>query len=511
MTAPLVSMHAVTKRFPGVLALDGADLELRGGEVVGLVGKNGAGKSSLIKVLAGVERPDDGEIRIDGEPPPAGYAPRVAHRLGLGFVHQELGNFPNLSVAENVAIGTRYPRHGGLIIDRGELRQRVASVLAELEAEIDPEAPVSSLTSVQQRVVMIARALYHRLRVLVLDEPSVSLSFEEIDHLHSVVRRVRDRGHAVLYASHHLSEILDLTDRVVVMRDGRITLEGPTSEIDEPTLVEAIAGRQHEHRGSAPATAAGDRPPVLRVRNLRRPPHVHDVSFDLREGEILGIAGLVGSGRTETVRSICGADQPESGEVELDGKPLNARNPVEAFRAGVALLPENRRQEGLILDFSVSDNVTLASLPRHRLASVLPVPSRRSERHTADEMIERLDIDARDPSQEVSRLSGGNQQKVVLAKLLQRTERALIFDEPTQGVDVGAKEEIFGHIRTLAESGRGVIFISSDFAELVGLCTRVVVLREGRVTGEVEGGDVTEEALVSLAYAAPPHDSESPG
>jgi len=503
VTQPVVSVRGLTKRFPGVVALAGADLDLHPGEVLGLIGKNGAGKSSLIKVLAGVQKADEGEVLIDGEPLPHHYAPHVAHKLGLAFVHQELGNFPALTVAENVALGTRYPRRAGLLIDRRQLRRRVQAVLDELEADIDPRAHAADLTPVQQRVVMIARALYHEARVLVLDEPSVSLTVEEIGHLHAIVRRLRERGQSVVYVSHRLNEIVSLTDRVVVMQDGRVTLERPTRELDEAALVQAIAGEAVAAPAARPAPVRAVRreQPVLSVRGLSRPPRVHDVSFDLHAGEILGLAGLVGSGRTELVRMIFGADRPAAGTVTVDGRELRARSPIDAVRAGIGLLPEDRRHEGLILDFSVRDNVTLASLGRHRVGP-LPLPRPSSERRTARDMIGRLGIRTPSEAQEVRRLSGGNQQKVVLAKWIERAGRVLIFDEPTQGVDVGAKEEIFALIRAVADDGRAVIVVSSDFSELVGLCTRVVALREGRVTGTVEGAEITEDALVRLAYAA---------
>jgi ABC-type sugar transport system ATPase subunit len=500
---PMVSVREVTKRYPGVVALDRTSIDFRGGEVVGLVGKNGAGKSSLIKVLAGAERPDEGEVLVDGEPIPRGYDARHAHELGLAFVHQELSNFPGLTVAENVALGTRYPRSIGPLVDRRLLRRRVAVVLDELESTIDPATHIEDLTAVEQRVVMIARALYHQARLLVLDEPSVSLTLEEVGHLHKIARGLRAQGKGVVFVTHRLDEIISLTDRIVVMQDGAVILEQPTSEATEASLVAAIAGGDPGLRtpAAAPARAAADTEPVLRVKNLRLEPRVQDVSFDLYPGEILGLAGLVGSGRTEIARMIFGAERPEAGTIEIDGKLRRLRSPAAAVRAGVALLPEDRRHEGLVLDFSVRENLTLASLAGHRRGR-LPVPSRASETRAATEMIERLGIRTPSPERAVRRLSGGNQQKVVLGKWLQRGERILIFDEPTQGIDVGAREDVFASIRELAEAGRAVIVISSDFDELVGLCSRVVVLWEGRVTGTLEKEKVSEEALVRLAYAS---------
>jgi ABC-type sugar transport system ATPase subunit len=502
-SGPIVEVRDAVKRYPGVVALAGVDFEVGSGEIIGLVGKNGAGKSSLVKVIAGAERLDEGELRIDGRPAPHGFAPHVAHRLGLAFVHQELGNFPTLSVAENVALGTRFPRRLGVLVSRKQLNRRVKEVLDELEAPIDPGQEVTRLTAVQQRLLMIARALYHDARVLFLDEPSVSLTIEEIAHLHRIVRQLRERGHSIVYVSHRLNEIVALTDRVVVMQDGQVTLEQSTRDLSEQSLIDEIAGTAGGS-GTSPAAHPIDRSsrPILAVRNLRRPPLVADVSFELHAGEILGLAGLVGSGRTEVARMICGADRPAAGYIEVNNEPVRFRTPVDAIRRGIALLPENRRHEGLILDFGARENITLTSLPSHRLNPLLPIPNRASERRAAASIAARLAIAMPGLDQEVRRLSGGNQQKVVLAKWLHRSGRVLIFDEPTQGVDVGAKAEIFALVQELADEGRGIIFISSDFAELAMVCTRVVVLREGSVAGELMAPQVTEEALVRLAYAA---------
>jgi ribose transport system ATP-binding protein len=498
---PLAEVRGVVKRYPGVLALAAVDFEVRAGEIVGLVGKNGAGKSSLIKVFAGVERPDAGELLLSGQPPPAGYGPHLAHRRGLAFVHQELGNFPELSVAENVAIGTRYPRRLGLLVSRRELNKRVQTVLDDLEADIAASQPLTGLTVVEQRLVMIARALYHDARVLFLDEPSVSLTIEEIAQLHRISRQLRERGHSIVYVSHRLNEIVSLTDRVVVMQDGRVTLEHPTREISEQVLVDAIAGSSVGTREHA-RTAHPDlrKAPILAVKGIGRPPTVADVSLELHAGEILGLAGLVGSGRTEVARMICGADKPAYGTIEVDGRPVRFRDPVDAIKHGIALLPEDRRHEGLVLNFGVRENITLTSLKFHRLARGVPLPRRASERKASAAIVSRLDITTPGLEREVRRLSGGNQQKVVLAKWLHRSGRMLIFDEPTQGVDVGAKAEIFALIRELAAEGKGIIVICSDFAELETVCTRIVAIHEGTATGELSGGEITEDALIRLAY-----------
>ena len=498
----IVEVRGAAKRYPGVHALRGVDFTLRAGEIVGLVGKNGAGKSSLIKVLAGVEHLDEGKLRIDGAPAPNGYGPHVAHRLGLAFVHQELGNFPLLTVAENVAIGTRFPRRLGAFVNDRELRLRVRAVLDELESTIDPSAHLSRLTTVEQRLVMIARALYHDARVLVLDEPSVSLTIDEIAHLHAIVRRFKELGRTVVYVSHRLHEVVALTDRVVVMQGGEVILEQRTSALDEQALVAAIAGNAPVvTEGSGAASPVRSGTPLLRVTHLRRPPAVNDLSFELYPGEILGLAGLVGSGRTEVARLIFGAEIPTGGTIEVDGAPVRFHSPADAIARGIALLPEDRRHEGLVLNFSTRENITLASLSQLRRHRLVPVPGRAKEREAATTMVERLSIVTAGIEQEARRLSGGNQQKVVLAKWLQRSDRVLIFDEPSQGVDVGGKAEIFGLIERLAAEGRSIIVISSDFSELAAVCTRVIGIREGRVSGSVEAPGITESELVRLAYA----------
>jgi ABC-type sugar transport system ATPase subunit len=340
--------------------------------------------------------------------------------------------------------------------------------------------------------------------MLVLDEPSVSLTIDEIAHLHAIVRRFKELGRSVVYVSHRLQEVVSLTDRVVVMQGGEVILEQPTSAVDEQALVTAIAGETPiPTRSLAGAPSRAGAAPLLRAVDLTRPPAVHGISFELHAGEILGLAGLVGSGRTEVARLLFGADLPTAGSIEVDGRAVRLRSPVDALANGIALLPEDRRHEGLVLGFSTRENITLASLPELRRHRLLPVPSRSKERTAAAALVERLSIRTSGLEQEARRLSGGNQQKVVLAKWLQRLDRVLIFDEPSQGVDVGAKAEIFGLIEQLAAEGRGIILISSDFAELATVCTRVIGLREGRVTGVVEAPGITETELVRLAYA--PH------
>ena len=499
---PFIVIKGLVKRYPGVLALDHADGVIVPGAVVGLLGKNGAGKSTLIKILAGVVQPDEGQIFIDGEPVRF-HGPLDASRRGLAFVHQELTDVPNLTVAENIELGLGYPKTAGIVRQRA-LRLKAAAVLDRLGADINPKRKLGTLSIAERRLVVIARGLATNARLLVLDEPTASLTDEEITHLHAVVRLLRDEGVAVVYVTHRLQEVYAVTDDIAVMRDGKIVFEAPTAEVDQGALIEHITGARRAMRTERPQPSpdGGEREELLRVENLGRPGVVEDVSFVLRAGDVLGIAGLVGSGRTELVRMLFGADRHTSGRILVRGKPVKIGGPRDAMRAGVALLPEDRRHQGTVHTFSVRKNITLPTLSRFRHVPALPLPSRSRERAASTELIRRLDIKVSDQEHPIRNLSGGNQQKVVLAKWLESGASVLIFDEPTHGVDVGAKEEVYRLMVELAAAGKGVIFISSEFPELVGICNRVLVLREGRLVGEFENEAVTETALVERCYAA---------
>lgn len=493
-----VEARGLVKTYPGVRALDGADLTVSGGSVAGLLGKNGAGKSTLIKVLAGVVQPDDGEILVDGEVTSI-PTPHASQKLGFSFVHQELADFPNLSVAENVMLGQRFPARVGLI-SRPRLRRRAAEVLDRLEVDIDPAAPLSSLSIAHRRIVMIGHGLATDARLFVLDEPTASLTESEIDHLHRVLLSLRDHGVAILYVSHRLDEVVELTDRVEVMRDGRAVFSGKTAEISKNEMITQITGHEVVET-RAPHAAPADAPEVLRVEDITLPEVVEHASFTLRSGELLGIAGLVGAGRTELMRLIFGADKRGSGRIFVRGKPVEIRSPRDGMRAGIVLLPEDRKTEGAVFSFSVRKNITLPSMPKFRVAAPLPVPSQRQERVHSRELVEQLRIKVSDVDHPASHLSGGNQQKMVLAKWLHSGADVFIFDEPTHGIDVEGKEEVYELMMSLAREGKGVIFISSEFNELVGACNRVLVMREGRLVGEFEGEAITEAGLVGACYS----------
>jgi ABC-type sugar transport system ATPase subunit len=507
--APFLSLRGISKSYPGVHAVVDVDLDLHSHEIVGLVGKNGAGKSTLIKLLAGLTRPDEGAIVCDGKDVHLAR-PADSSALGLAFVHQELSLVPNLSVAENVLLGLGFPTRGRAFVQWGTLRDRAVEVLARLEADIDPRALAGTLSVAEQRLVMLARGLAADARLVVLDEPTASLTDAEITHLFRVVRALRDAGVCILFVSHRLNEVMGFTDRIVVMRDGSVVSRLNTGALDHEDLVRAITGVQTGHSLDVtrePAVTkdadavADSRREVLRVEHVELLPRLHDVSLSAYGGEVLGIAGLVGAGRTELCRVIFGVDRARSGTVLVHGKRVKPGRLRHALQHGIVLLPEDRREQGNVLDFSIKRNITLATLAQHRRLKGLPWPSRKAEGSTAATMISRLDISTSGADQIVRSLSGGNQQKVVLGKWLKHGAEVFIFDEPTHGVDIGGKREIYTIMRELADTGKVVIFISSEFSELVGLCDRILVLSQGRVVSELSG-NTSETEILRHCYLA---------
>jgi ABC-type sugar transport system ATPase subunit len=499
-----IEARGLVKRYPGVLALNQADLTVEAGSIHGLLGKNGAGKSTIIKVLAGVVQPDGGEIRIDGEPT-AIHSPHAAGEMGFAFAHQELTDVPNLTVAENVLLGLGYPTAGGAFVREREMRRRAGAVLDRLEAGIDPGAPLAGLSIAERRLVVIARGLAADARLLVLDEPTASLTDSEIDHLDRVLKSLRDAGVAILYVSHRLDEIFTMTDTVTVMLDGAAVHHGKTADLDKPKLIELITGSVIAVEKRTPHQTPAGSPNLLEARGVTIPGIVENVSFDLKQGEMLGLAGLVGAGRTELMRAIFGADRPAAGELRVKGKAVKIRSPRDGLKAGIVLLPEDRKHQGGVLDFSVRKNMTLPSLSKFRVAGPAPFPNERRERKAARELVERLSIKVADVEHPTRFLSGGNQQKVVLAKWLDSGADIFIFDEPTQGIDVEGKEEVYQLMTALADEGKGVIFVSSEFNELIGTCSRILVMREGELVGQFEGFDISEEELVGACYS---HEAE---
>ena len=490
-----VELRGVSKRFGAVHALSEVDLRIAKQSIHALVGENGAGKSTLGKILAGVERPDDGELLVDGRSV-AYRSPRDALVDGITIITQEPTLVPDRSVLENVFLGVESGA-AGVVDDRRNAR-RFAKLVADTGIEVSPRRLARSLRVADQQKVEILRAIVRNARLVVMDEPTSALTLDESDRLFELVRRLQELGTTIVYVSHFLAEVLAVADTVTVLRDGRVVRTGPSAEETPQRLVSAMLGRSVDLTFPDKEPPTPDAPVVLSVRNLSRPPAIHDVSLDVRAGEIVGLAGLVGSGRSEVARAIFGADRLEAGTVELGGKPLRIRSPRAAIHKGVVMLPEDRKTQGLLMLRSVLDNVTL---PHLNSVSTLGVVNGRAERRTAGRLVESLAVRTRSHKARVSTLSGGNQQKVLFARWLFRTPKVFIADEPTRGVDVGAKLAIYNLIHDLAKQGIGVLLISSEHEEVLGLAHRVLVMRAGRVVAEFGGETMSEDAVLHAAFA----------
>jgi rhamnose transport system ATP-binding protein len=489
---PVLVLEQVSKSFGAVHALEDASLELYPGEAHALVGENGAGKSTLVKVLAGVHQPDRGKILIDSRETVLG-SPAAARDAGIAVIYQEPTLFPDLSVAENVFMG-RQPLRTGRRIDKRAMRRKVEEVLAPLGVRLDPDRLARGLSIADQQIVEIAKALSLDARVIVMDEPTAALSAYEVERLFRVVRTLREGGAAVLFISHRLEEVFDICQRVTVMRDGRRVLSQPLAGLSAGDLVKAMVGRELAGRtGHERPTTGG---PVLQVQRLTREGVFVDISFEVRAGEIVALAGLVGAGRSEVARAIFGIDRYDAGAVKVAGRPLRRGSPAAAMGAGVGLVPEDRRLQGLVMELSTEGNVALASLRRLRRFGLL---RRAAERRFAGEWATRLRLKYGRLSDPVSSLSGGNQQKVVLAKWLSRQPRVLIVDEPTRGIDVATKSEVHRLLVELARSGVAVLMISSELPEVLLVADRVLVMREGRLVAEFGRDEATEQAVVAAA------------
>jgi len=487
-----IEARGVSKRFGGVQALREVDLSIERGSIHGLVGENGAGKSTLGKILAGVHRPDDGELVVDGRA--VTYrSPRDALADGITIIAQEPTLVPYRSVQENVFLGVER----GLVLDERRAGRRFASLVDASGIDLSGRRLAQSLPVADQQKVEILRALARDAKVVVMDEPTSALTTDEAERLFDLIRRLRDRGVTIIYVSHFLSEVLSLADTVTVLRDGRIVRTSPAAEETPERLVAGMLGRDLDLAFPDKQPVPADAPVVLSVRGLSREPSVHDVSFEVRAGEIVGLAGLIGSGRSEVARLIFGADRAAAGAVEVDGKRLRARSPRAAIRRGVVMLPEDRKREGLLMLRSVVDNITLPHLGDVSNAGIL---SRRAERRRAAELVTRVDVRTRSNSAPVNTLSGGNQQKVLFAKWLFRRPRVFIADEPTRGVDVGAKRAIYELIQDLAAEGIAVLLISSEHEEVLGLAHRVLVMRAGRIVAELAEREMSEDAVLHAAF-----------
>ncbi len=491
--SPLLAMRAISKSFPGVRALSEVDIELAGGEILGIVGENGAGKSTLMKVLAGVISPDEGEITLDGAPF-VPRSPRDALRAGIIVIHQELSLVPDRSIAHNIFLGN-LPRGPLGNIKRRTLNERARVLLERVGLSVNPATPVRALGIAQQQLVEIARALSREARVIVLDEPTATLTATEKRTLFASIAGLRAAGVGLIYISHHLEEIFAICDRVTVLRDGRTIRTAPTAAWDERSLIQAMVNRPIEalfpERGKRPGEV------LLRVEGLSSPGAFSDVSFEVRAGEVMGLGGLIGAGRTEVLKTIFGALPASSGAVRVGGEARRMRSPREALAHGIALVPEDRKGEGLIMPFPISSNLALSRL--RALSGAGIVVNRTRVDALATDTVRELRIRSSGIRQRVISLSGGNQQKVVIGRALTTKPRVFLLDEPTRGIDVGAKIEVYRLINDLAGRGSAVIVVSSDMLELLGLCDRIVVMRAGRVTGMLEKPEFSQERVMSLA------------
>ena len=493
-SAPLLELEGVSKGFPGVQALDDVRLELRLGEVLALVGENGAGKSTLMKLLAGIYTPDAGVFRMNGHELVLD-GPRHAQEQGISIIHQEFNLMPDLTVAQNIFIG-REERGAGIFLDDRALNRRAQELFDRLGLALDPAEPVERLTVARQQMVEIAKALSFDAKVLIMDEPTAALNDAEVDVLFELIRRFRSPETGVIYISHRMEELSRISDRITVLRDGRYIDTLVTADTDQREVISLMVGR--ELRGEQRPTAVpADREAVLSVRGLSTRRLLRDVSFDVHAGEILGFAGLMGAGRTEVARAIVGADRRESGVISVRGREVQIQNPADAARLGIGYLSEDRKQLGVLLERSVRENIVLASL-RDYLGALGFVRDGRIEA-TGREYVRKLRIKTPSTAQLVRNLSGGNQQKVVIAKWLAKDCDVLIFDEPTRGIDVGAKEEIYGLLRELADQGKAIVMISSELPEVLRLANRIAVMAEGRLTAVLDNADATQENVMDYA------------
>jgi ribose transport system ATP-binding protein len=491
----LVQMQGIDKAFAGVTACAGCQFELRPGEVHALVGENGAGKSTLMKILAGVYKKDAGRIFLRGQEVDI-HSPHSAQMLGITMIHQELNLMPHLTIAQNIFIG-REPRQPiPFLLDEPKINKQAEEILASLHLNLNPKQRVGGLTVARQQMVEIAKALSYNSQVLIMDEPTAALTEAEIDELFHMINRLREKGIGIVYISHRMEEIKKITDRVTVMRDGHYidTLITPETTIDR--VISLMVGRTiYESKPELPEKPATD--VVLEVKNLNRGRELRDVSFHLKRGEILGFAGLMGAGRTEVARAVVGADACDSIEIKVNGTPVTIRSPKDAVRHRIGYLSEDRKRYGLVVGMDVANNVSMASM--EQFLSALGIVDDGKINETAKQHVRTLSIKTPGVRQRVRNLSGGNQQKVVIAKWLTADTDILIFDEPTRGIDVGAKSEIYKLLNELARQGKSIIMISSELPEILRMSHRIIVMCEGRITGELSSSEATQEKIMQLA------------
>ncbi len=490
-SAPLLELDGISKSFPGVHALRGVHLSLQAGRVLALLGANGAGKSTLIKTIGGMYLPDAGTVSLTGEPVSI-RSPREAIARGIGIIHQEFQLVPSLTVRENLFLGMDHPLSQ---VRKKRERSETRAILKRLGVDIDPDRRCGSLTVAQQQLVEIAKAMHRNAKILIMDEPTAAISPHEADRLLDLIGELKSRGVGIIYVTHRLEEVFRVADELLIMRDGATVMHRATSECTREQLIQAMVGKEMGTEFPPRDELTGD--VLLEVRSIGRGTAVNDVSLSLHQGEILGITGLVGAGRTELARLIFGADRADRGSLRLNGQTVAIHSPTDAIDAGICLLTEDRKREGLILGRSSAENFGLPNLDRFSRMGWLRSGAERArfQNHIRD-----LSIQLSSPRQRVGHLSGGNQQKVVLAKWLERHSKVLIFDEPTRGIDVGARREIYALMHRLADQGKGILMISSEFEEVMGMCPRILVMCQGRITGELHRSQgFTQEKILELA------------
>ncbi|KPV61110.1 D-ribose transporter ATP-binding protein [Paenibacillus sp. A3] len=499
MTTYLLEMNDISKSFPGVRVLDQVTFNLTGGEVHALMGENGAGKSTLMKILGGIHRRDGGTVILKGTPCEIA-SPSMAQSLGIAMIHQELNLIPHLTVMENIFLGREFTYGRSGMINWGKMRQESVRFLSQLGLSIDPGIIAGELSVGQQQMIEIAKALSMNAEILVLDEPTAALTDREIEALFTVIESLKTKGVGMIYISHRMEEIFRICDRVTVMRDGHTVGTDRVADTNIDKLVKMMVGREIKDRFPKIDVAVGE--PKLEVKGLSLPGKLQDISFAVRSGEIVGIAGLMGAGRTELAKALFGVTPARQGEIRVDGRPVAIRKPVDAIRAGIALVTEDRKDEGLLLNLSVKDNI---SLPNLKDVSSYGFVSRSKETGISDRLISQLLIKTPNGEQKVGSLSGGNQQKVVIGKWLETNPQVFILDEPTRGVDIGAKKEIYDLMNQLVSRGVAILMISSELPEVLGMSDRILVMHEGRIAGEFARGEATQEKIMHCATGGGKH------
>jgi len=489
----ILEIKGVTKRFPGVVAIDNVDLNIERGEVHVLVGQNGAGKSSLVKLLCGMYQPSEGEILFEGKPY-SPHRPEDAFKVGIRIVYQELNLLSYLSVAENILF-EKLPRKNGLV-DYKTLNRKAREALEEVGLDISPQTLVEELGIAQMQLIEIAKALSNESKLLILDEPTATLTPREISRLFNIIHRLKQRGVTIIYISHHLHEIYEIGDRVTVLRNGQKVETRSIQAVTIPEIVKMMVGRDMKEEYLFRSEVVPG-PEIFRVEGLRYRGNPHSISFGLKQGEIVGVAGLVGAGRTETMRALYGADLKLAGDIFLNGKLIKIKRPKDAVNHNICLLTEDRKSQGLIVDMPIYINITLADLKQITKGGLI---ERQVEKKAAERLVKDLGIKTPSIEQTVRNLSGGNQQKVVIAKWLFRKTEVFICDEPTRGIDVGAKYEIYNLLWELAAQGKGLIVVSSDLPELLGICHRIIVFSKGKLVGQLERSEFDQERILELAY-----------